>query len=327
MRQAILIALAAVAVVGAVIFGISRVADVSPLDKEPVTPQATAQDWERDATGAFGGTDISQHVIQMVEAAREWTVGAQSTDEFRATLAQRHQEFVDVKDRLDRLRDFPNSKLVRPLYLDSAQLYLETVNVYRAMTDTPAGDLRTQLDLMAKRLRALADRVFDRGHELVKPALGEKPDPNVDIRLPAEVPDWAAEGMAPGPPLDDPPPPPSEEPQLRQTTRPDQPRDQWLAALRALDLPKPSLDDPKETARRLVAAVARLGAVPDPKGDREESARIRLALLVQADAARAAQAGLGDVGRRLLVVGDRLWSGPGLPARSSGVDPAVLRQS
>jgi hypothetical protein len=195
------------------------------------------------------------------------------------------------------------------------------------MTDTPAGDLRTQLDLMAKRLRALADRVFDRGHALVKPALGEKPDPNVDIRLPEEVPNWAAEGLAPGPPLDDPPPAPSEEPQLRQASRPEQPRAQWLAAVEALHPPKPTLDSPKETARALVAAAERLRSVPDPAGDREEGARIRLALLVQADGARAAQAGLGDVARRLLVVGDRLWSGPGLPERSSGLDPAILRQS
>jgi hypothetical protein len=196
------------------------------------------------------------------------------------------------------------------------------------MVPTPAGDLRTQLDLLARRVRALADRVFDRGHALVKPKLGEKDDnPDVDIRLPEEVPNWVADGLAPGPPLDDPPPPPSTEPQLRQPTRADQPRDQWIAVLKALDLPPPSLDNPQATARSLIAAVEKLRTTPDPKGDREESARIRLSLLIDADAARSAQAGLAEIGRRLLIVADQLWTGPGLPARSSGLDPALLRQS
>jgi hypothetical protein len=58
---------------------------------------------------------------------------------------------------------------------------------------------------------------------------------------------------------------------------------------------------------------------------------VRLALLVHGEAARTGQAAaltgqvpLRDVARRLAVVGDRLWSGPGLPARDTGYDPAIL---
>ena len=324
MKQAIAVVVGVLAVVGGVVFGISRVADVSPLD--PTTTTTTippAQEWDRDANGAFGGTDLTQNIIEMVKGAREWTEGKRPTEQFTAELDKRHNQFLDIKDRLNRLRDYPFDPRVKPLYL-------EVVNVYRAMLTTPPGDMRTQLDLLARRLRALGDRVFDRGRELVKPKLGEKPNPDVDIRLPEEVPNWVADGLAPGPPLDDPPPAASEEPQLRQPTRPDGPRSEWLSALSALGLPPPSVEGDaaalRDRARALVAAVERLRTTPDPEDDREEGARIRLSLLVDADAARAAQAGLVDIARRLLVVGDRLWSGPGLPARSSGLDPAILRQ-
>lgn len=342
MKQTIAIVVGVLVVVGGVIFGISRVADVSSLDKSATTDSTDSTDsttttvpkdvekartWDADANAAFGGTDITQNIIDMVDAARHWQDGTTSADDFKTLLSQRHNQFVDIKARLATLRDYPFDKRVKGIYVDSAQLYLETVNVYQAMLPMPAGDMRTQYDLLAKRIRALADRVFDRGHALVQPKLGEKDNPDVDIRLPEEVPNWVAEGLAPGPPLDDPPPPAATDPQLRQATRPEQSRDGWLSAVGALDLPPPSLDNPQATARALVAAVEKLRTTPDPKGDREESARIRLSLLVDADAARAAQAGLPELGRRLLVVADQLWTGLGLPARSSGLDPALLRQS
>jgi hypothetical protein len=298
-KQAIAIVAAVVAVIGGVVFGISRIADVSPLDEQGTTTtgvpkdQAAAKEWEADANAAFGGTDITAQVQDMVRGAREWQEGTRPIEQFQAELDQHHTQFAEDKGRLESLRPFPFDKRVNGLYLDSVQLYIETANAYKAMA--------------AK--------------------LGDKPNPDVDIRLPEEVPNWVAEGLAPGPPLDDKPPAPSEEPQLRKPTRPDQPRDDWLAGLRALDLPPPGLDNPQAQARALVAAAERLRDVPDPKGDREEGARIRLSLLVQADGARAVQAGLVDLGRRLFIVGDRLWSGPGLPARSSGFDPALLRQS
>jgi len=333
-----------------IVFLISRVADVSPLDSSTPSTDATgsttttvskdqekAQNWDRDANGAFGGVDLTEHVIDLVKGAQDWQAGAKTTEDFKTTLAARKAEFASVRQRLETLRPYPFDDRVKPLYLDSADLYSQTVDVYAAMVATPGpGDVRTQLDLLARRVRELADRVFDRGHELVKPKLGEQPNPDVDVRLPEEVPDWVAEGLAPGPPLDDKPPPPSTEPQLHQATRPEQARSDWLAALRRLDLPGPR-DEAKAVdahddgalradARALVAAAESLRKTPDPKGEREEATRIRLSLLVDADAARAAQLHLDAVARRLLLVGDQLWSGKDLPERSSGLDPALLKQ-
>jgi hypothetical protein len=345
-KKTIALVAAVLVVVGGVIFLISRVADVSPLDSSSDTTgtgdtstttghrRQEAEDWDGDANGAFGGVDLTQHVIDMVKGAQEWQAGQRPTDKFTAELAARHDDFTATRARLLGLRPFPLDSRVKPLYLDSAQLYIETANAYQAMVATPPGDVRTQLDLLARRLRELADRVFDRGHALVQPALGVKDNPDVDIRLPEEVPDWTAEGLAPGPPLDDKPPPASTDPQLHKATRPQQPRADWLAGVRALGLPSAAdaaaavgaADDAalRDQARALIAGAERLRTTPDPKADREEATRIRLSLLVDADACRAGQLHLADMARRLLVVGDQLWAGDGLPSRSSGLSPTLL---
>lgn len=309
MKQAILVVVAVIAVVGGAIFGISRVADVSDLDApdKAATEKERTEEWEAEATAAFGGNDLTTGVVDMVDGAREWLAGERPTEQFKAELDRRRNQMLDVVARLDDLREFPYDERVNSLYRDAADLYLQTVLVYQAMVDQPAADLRTQLDLLARRVRILGDRVFDRGHELVKPTLHERANPDVDIRLPQEVPNWVEEGIAAGPPLDAAPPPPSGQPTLREPTRPQQPRPGWLKAVKAIG-------DPTD-AKALIDAAERLRAVPDPQGDREEGARIRLSLLLDADALRAAQLQLPDVSRALARVADHLWQADGLPPR------------
>lgn len=311
MKQAILVVVAVIAVVGGVIFGISRVADVSDLDAadKAAEDKKEAEAWEEEAVGAFGGPDLTSGVVEMMDGAREWLAGERPTEQFKGELDRRRNQFLDVVARLDDLRQFPHDKRVNGLYRDAADLYLQVVRVYQAMVDTPPGDVRTQLDLLARRVRILGDRVFDRGRALILPSLDEPASPDVDMRLPEEVPNWVEEGIAAGPPLDVPPPPPSGEPTLRQPTRPQQPRADWLKAVRGLGLTATS------EAEVLIDAAERLRSVPDPNGDREEGARIRLSLLLDADALRAAQLQLPDVSRRLAAAADRLWQAPGLPSR------------
>ena len=318
MKQAVAVVVAVIAVIGGVIFFISRVADVSDLDapQKQATEKERTEEWERDAIAAFGGADLTQGVIDMVEGARQWQTGERPTEQFKTELDRQHNRFSDAMVRIDRLPEFPFDDRVDDMYRDAADMYLQTVRVYQAMIATEAGDVRTQHDLLARRIRIMGDRLFDRARELVKPTLHEAPNPDVDVRLPEEVPNWVEEGIAPGPPLDDPPPAPSGQPTLRQPTRPEQPRDDWLKAVKALDLPPALLTgDLRANARALTAAAEKLRATPDPEGGREEGARIRLSLLIEADAPRAAQLGLDAVARRLAIIADRLWSGPGLPQR------------
>ncbi|HZQ27844.1 MAG TPA: hypothetical protein VFA94_09105 [Acidimicrobiales bacterium] len=306
--------------------------------------QADALAWDKEAQDAFGGTAITNQVLDMVKGADEWRSGQRATDQYTAELATHLDEFRLVVTRVSTLRAFPFDERVVPLYQHSADLYVEAVRAYQAEVQTPAGPLRDQLDLLARRVRVLGDRVFDRGRALVHPYLHEAPNPNVNVQLPEEVPNWVDEGMAAGPPLDDTPPAPSSQPTLSQADRPQQSRDAWLKALRDARVPSGSelanvlrsgdATSLRDMARGLSAAAERLRPVPDPKGDREESERVRLGLLVQAESARTAQAAalatgpahdiLAAMAPRLALVGDGLWSGPGLPDRRTGLDPALL---
>ena len=155
---------------------------------------------------------------------------------------------------------------------------------------------------------------------MLAPLLKEQPDPNVEVRLPEEVPDWVAEGLAAGPPLDDPPPPAAANPPLRQKTRPEESEGTWIAAVQRMAIPSDAalaraIDGRDTAALRTVAGLLvrfseQLRAEPDPKGGRETSARVRLSLLVDADAARAAQVaaleGDGDAAARLSRTARRL---------------------
>src|SRR5207247_1331850 len=144
---------------------------------------------------------------------------------------------------------------------------------------------------------------------------------DVDVRLPEEVPDWSAEGVPPGPPLEPQSPPTSTDVRLREDTRPTEARATWVAAVRAAGIRPAAAGDPAAVARAEVAAAATLRTEPDPTGrdGREASARLRLDLLVYADGHRTDQLArllgpvaardLPDVGRDLLSVADELWPG------------------
>jgi hypothetical protein len=172
--------------------------------------------------------------------------------------------------------------------------------LYEVLLATDPGDMRTQVDLLARRVRELADRVYDRGHAAIAPYLEEEKHPDVEVRLPEEVPMWTAEGLAAGPPLDHPPSPPASAPPLRKTTRPEGPRLAWATAVRQARVPSDrdldvaitegDGDRLRDLARKFEAAAEELRDKPDPQGQRERSATLRLALLLDAEAARTAQA-------------------------------------
>ena len=129
-----------------------------------------------------------------------------------------------------------------------------------------------------------------------------------------------------GPPLDDGSGSSAVSPPLREPTRPEQRPALWAEAVRRAGIPsKGAIDDTiasgdrdrlRDLARRLVAAAEQLREEPDPKGQRERSAQLRLALLVDADGARSAQAAtfvegslqsdLVGIGRQLARIGDRV---------------------
>jgi hypothetical protein len=282
-----------------------------------------AQAWSAEAERAYTPLDLT--ALELPGRVRAWLAGQRTAEELAADLAIARREVETVEQQVGDLRPFPRDPDVQDLYLWSTRLYVAYVDMLAAALASPAGDVRTQLELAARRLRILGDRVFDRGQARLKPFLHEQPNPDIIINLPPDVPDWILEGMAAGPPLDDPPPPPAPTPELREETRPTQPRDAWVAAVKAADPPSSgellaAIDaaDPvrlRDLARRFdsVARALRGVADPDEPLGREEAAQVGLGLLVYAEAARAAQAGQPEAARRLVAVGDGVATVPGYP--------------
>lgn len=301
-----------------------------------------ARAWQKQVIAAF--TPMVNAAPELITGAREWLAGTRPADQFQQELDSHISRFASARDDLGKIAPYAKAPSAIELFKAGAELYIEFARVYRAAVVAPAGDVRTQLDVLARRIRELGDRVYDRGSAAMAPFVHDDPLKDVDVRLPEEVPRWVAEGMAPGPPLDDPPPPAAESPPLRQASRPEQESSAWSAAVRATDIPAATDvaaaidggdgDTLRSVARKLVDAAERLRSTPDPQRQREKSAVTRLALLVTADGARAAQAAslldrepaasLRDVARRLSLIGDSLWP-HGLGARQSGFDPALLR--
>ena len=275
---------------------------LAPDDKDEVTAQA----WDGDAQQAFG--DLVARVPTLVTAAREWMEGTKPDEAFREDLDSAQRDFANTRRRVTDLDTPHRFADAHDLYIASADLYVAHAEVYETALATPAGDTRAQLDLLARRVRELADRVFDRGRADL--GLTREPTPDIDVNDPEEVPMWVEEGLAAGPPFDDQPAPRADTPPLRADTRPEQSRSAWerdvdkakapsMTALRTA-IEQDDADALRDIARRFVAAAEYLRDRPDPRDGREESARLRLSWLVLSDAARAAQAQVSGVPEQLI---------------------------
>lgn len=251
---------------------------------------------------AYGPLKIS--LGPLFEGQQQWLEGTRPSQQYAGQLSSALPEFEKVEDAMAKLSpgEFP---VAHRFFSATASLYVEFVRTEQMAVATSDQEERAQLDLMARRIRVLGDRIYDRGRAALDPDIFEAPKPNVELRYPAEVPDFAAEGLAPGPPLDDPAPAAERNTRLRRE-RPRQPEAAWRAAVADLAIPTASVVEQaiavgdamelRDLARQLTGAARLLESVPDPDGDRERAAALRLGILLRAEGARVAQAAvlLGD---------------------------------
>jgi hypothetical protein len=319
----------------------SSSSSTTALSKREVVARDSARAWEKQVLEAY--TPMVSEAPDLIRHARDWSAGTLTDEQFGGEAQRDVGDFATARDRLLAIAPYAKAPLALGYYQRAAELYIEFARVYAVATGGVGGDLRMQLELLARRVRELGDRVYDRATEAMAPYVRDDPAADPDVRLPEEVPIWTAEGLAVGPPLDAPPPPAAAEPPMRARTRPTQPAAAWTAAVAGAGVPATGDVDSAidggdaarlgEVATRLLGAAESLRPVPDPAGGREKSAVARLALLVDADAARAAQAGalaggdaarrLADTGRRLDLIASGLWP-TDLGARRSAFDPALL---
>lgn len=319
---ALVIPLAAIAVIAAVTLG-------SGSGSEPpavvASTTATTTDPEVAAHEAAVATAYEPTLAELssyLTTADEWRRGERSDGELRAAVDRLDGGIGRTREAVEALVSPPSAPLAVPVLEASLEVLAVVPAVQRLAIDQPPGSRREQLDRSARRLRTLADRLFDRARELTSGPLASTDD--VILRLPAEVPDWPDLDLTPGPPLapeprtggDDESGADELDPSLRRADRPSQPERRWLSFVDDLGAPASSAiteagrGDPAPlgiAAGQLDAAARTVHRAPVPDGDRNRADRLALGLLVRAEAARLAQwrePALDAIVGRLLAVSD-----------------------
>ena len=275
-------------------------------------PVAVDADWDRAVADAF--RPLAEALPTYARAVAEWSEGDRSDDELAATLDLVEPVLSEVVADAAALPSHRTDDRAGPLVAAAAELYVQGVAAHRAALAATDGDVAEQWDRLGRRLRILGDRTFDRARERTSPAIDA--GDSVDLRLPAEVPDFDRLELAVGPPLEAATADVTDAlPRLRAGERPTQPLDDWQRAVDALDVPatedvRAALSDADALgglARRLVGAAEALRDEPVPDGDRGRADRLALGWLVLADASRAGRA------RRDLRAAERGRGGPARP--------------
>lgn len=326
----------------------------APSTTTTVTASPEAKAFQTQVDDAF--RPLGDAIKVFLPRAQEFEAGKVSADDFRANVDLAQPEFVKARDAVAKLAPYQPDPAVNGYFVAAADLYVEVARIYGVAVDPASEPLRAQLTTAARRLRTLGDRVYDRGRVVLDPTFYAPPSSDVELRPPTEVPDWVAEGMAAGPPLAGAPGPPAEVPPIREATcgdgvappcRNEESEKKWERRVKEADIPQPAdvaraLDEQNtvrlgELAAAFESEVRSLRAAPDPKGDRERSAVVALALLTDGEAARLGQAAsllppgeartrLLAVARRVLVVGDGLLDAD-LGLRPSGLKRSLLEEA
>ena len=316
----------------------------------PPGENPTASAWEQGIQKDYEA--VVEDTFVIAEARAMWFDGKESSVNFTRLLNYFVPDFVNARDAIESVLPLSSAPRAGMLYTQSADLYLEYLRVEIVDSTIADGPLRAQLDLVARRIRIMGDRAYDRAHAAVDPAdLDQK---TRTIELPDDVPDWTAEGLAAGPPLDAMPPPPARIPPSRPVSRAQEAQSRWNAQVDSVGVPaatglaaaidRPGHDELQGLSDLFAIADRRLANDPDPQDGREEGATLRLGILVDAEAARVAEAAvtvtdpvasgrLTASAQRLALVGDALWNvaapsdvWPPVPPRTSGFDPADLQR-
>jgi hypothetical protein len=349
----LLVAIALIALVAANHGGDSG-SSASSSSTTTVTASKAAKAFQMKLDDAF--KPLGDAVKVFLPKAQDFEAGKAAPADFKGAVDAAVPEFVKARDAVAKLEKYEADPAVNTYFVDAADLYVETARIYGVATDSASDSLRGQLNLAARRVRTLGDRIYDRGRVVLDPTFYAAPSSDVELRPPTEVPDWVAEGMAAGPPLAPTPGPPAATPPIREATcgtgvappcRAEESASKWAGAVKKAGFPQPP-----DVLRAIDGADAgRLGGLageyedktrtlragPDPKKARERAAVLGLGLLTDGEAARLGQAAatlpageartrLQTVARRCLVVGDGLLE-PGLGFHRTGLPASLLHDT
>jgi hypothetical protein len=179
-------------------------------------------------------------------------------------------------------------------YVAAIGLYVASLRADVAAMDEPSGVLQGQLRHSYQRIRSLGDIVYDQGTAELAPELGSALA-GPDVAAASHVPDWSSDGLAPAPPL-------------ASSWRPHgapasgtQPKGEWTAEVAMDGAPahaavRAAVAGHSRQAKldrmvvALSAADAYVGSIPATTGDLLAANRLRLGLLVDAEALMSEEA-------------------------------------
>jgi hypothetical protein len=320
-----------------------------------VTASKEATEFQTKVDEAF--RPLGDAIKTFLPKAQEFEGAKMSPADFKPFVDTALPEFVKAREAVAALPPYKKKPAINTYFVDAADLYVETARIYGIAVEPGAEALRGQLNIAAKRVRTLGDRIYDRGRVVLDPSFYAPTSQDVEVRPPTEVPDWVAEGMAAGPPLAAEPGPPAATPPVREATcsksvkapcREEQSKKKWESRVKDAGFPQATevaqaleTADPVklgELAATYETKTRELMAGPDPKGDRERAAAVGIALLTNGEAARLGQAAamlpegeprnrLKAVARRSLVLGDDVLAASDLGFKKSGLSRELLRDT
>jgi hypothetical protein len=261
--------------------------------KEPAAQVRAAGNWYRQVIADLGPLDSS--LVAGLQAAANWRQGTATAPQTAQGLAA---VLPDLQRALDSLRgQKPLAGHASSLadYVAGINLYLQSFRLEDAATSLTAGPLVLQLQQSFERIRQLGDITYDEGTAQLASLLGTSLT-GADVEASRSIPDWSSDHLAPGAPL--------ETSWSGTTAHPSgtQSKSRWRAAVRSdgapsgptvradVDSATISASQLSGLARTLQQSEVRLSTVPGPKGDREAAGVLCLGLLVDAEAALAAEA-------------------------------------
>jgi hypothetical protein len=237
---------------------------------------------------------LQSTLLGALGAASAWASGTESAAKARQEFERDLPAFERVRRALQNLAPPPGHASAHADYVAAIGLYAASLQVDEAATEEPSGALRGQLQHSYLRIRSLGDIVFDQGTAELAPELGSAVA-GPDVAAASHVPDWSSDGLVPSPPL---------APSWRPAGAPasgTQPKADWAAevatdgaptqaAVRAAVAGHSRDSDLEGMVVALGAADAYVDSVPATAGDPLAANRLRLGLLVDAEALMSEEA-------------------------------------
>jgi hypothetical protein len=156
---------------------------------EPDEPSAP---FAREVAGAY--VEVNPALLALAETASRWSTGDAREESLLGALDRAEALLPGTRAAVAALDEPRGAEPAKALFLATADLYAVYIDVLRhaLRADDDAGEL----DLLARRTRTLADRLYDRGRAIVSPSDEEVVTPGVTVVRSAPVPDWSDDGLA-----------------------------------------------------------------------------------------------------------------------------------